>query len=199
MCAELIGTAFADRLYKKEYEMIQENILELVKYGLSTGLVDPEDKVYTINRLLELFQVDEIEDAVFEKVENLPACTIGDHCRVGDFVEVKNSVIGDGTKISHLTYVGDSDVGQRVNFGCGTVTTNYDGHKKFRCTIGDDVFLGCNTNLIAPVTVGDRAYTAAGSTVTDDVPDGALAIARTRQTNKPGWADRLHSLWKKDK
>ena len=103
------------------------------------------------------------------------------------------------TTISHLTYVGDSDVGQRVNFGCGTVTTNYDGHKKFRCTIGDDVFLGCNTNLIAPVTVGDRAYTAAGSTVTDDVPDGALAIARTRQTNKPGWADRLHSLWKKDK
>ena len=127
-----------------------------------------------------------------------PGCTIGDHCRVGDFVEVKNSVIGDGTKISHLTYVGDSDVGQRVNFGCGTVTTNYDGHKKFRCTIGDDVFLGCNTNLIAPVTVGDRAYTAAGSTVTDDVPDGALAIARARQTNKPGWADRLHSLWKKN-
>lgn len=75
MCEELIGTAFADRLYKKEYEMIQENILELVKYGLSTGLVDPEDKVYTINRLLELFQVDEIEDAVFEKVENLPAWT----------------------------------------------------------------------------------------------------------------------------
>lgn len=75
MCAELIGTAFADRLYKKEYEMIQENILELVKYGLSTGLVDPEDKVYTINRLLELFQVDEIEDAVFEKVEKLPAWT----------------------------------------------------------------------------------------------------------------------------
>ena len=76
-------------------------------------------------------------------------------CRVGDFVEMKNSSIGDGTKISHLTYVGDSDVGERVNFGCGTVTTNYDGHKKFRCTIGDDVFIGCNTNLIAPVTLGD--------------------------------------------
>ena len=127
-----------------------------------------------------------------------PGCRIGDHCRVGDFVEVKNSVIGDGTKISHLTYVGDSDVGRRVNFGCGTVTTNYDGHKKFRCTIGDDAFLGCNTNLIAPVTVGDRAYTAAGSTVTDNVPDGALAIARARQTNKEGWADRLRALWKKN-
>ena len=94
-----------------------------------------------------------------------PDCTVGDHCRIGDFVELKNSKLGDGTKISHLTYVGDSDVGKRVNFGCGTVTTNYDGLKKYRCTVGDDVFLGCNTNLIAPVTVGDGAYTAAGSTV----------------------------------
>ena len=127
-----------------------------------------------------------------------PNCHVGADVKVGDFVEVKNSVIGDGTKVSHLTYVGDSDVGRRVNFGCGTVTTNYDGHRKFRCTIGDDAFLGCNTNLIAPVTVGDRAYTAAGSTVTDNVPDGALAIARARQTNKEGWADRLRALWKKN-
>ena len=80
---------------------------------------------------------------------------------------------------------------------CGTVTTNYDGHKKFRCTIGDDVFIGCNTNLIAPVTLGDACYTAAGSTVTDDVPAGALAIARTRQTNKEGWAARLRKTWGK--
>jgi bifunctional UDP-N-acetylglucosamine pyrophosphorylase/glucosamine-1-phosphate N-acetyltransferase len=126
-----------------------------------------------------------------------PNCRIGDHCRVGDFVEMKNSVIGDGTKISHLTYVGDSDVGQRVNFGCGTVTTNYDGHRKYRCTIGDDVFLGCNTNLIAPVTLGDGAYTAAGTTVTDDVPSDALAIARSRQTNISGWAARFRKGWKK--
>lgn len=126
-----------------------------------------------------------------------PNCQIGDHCRVGDFVEVKNSVIGNGTKISHLTYVGDSDVGERVNFGCGTVTTNYDGHKKFRCTIGNDVFLGCNTNLIAPVTVGDDAYTAAGSTITDDVPADALGIARARQVNKDEWAARFRESWKK--
>ena len=126
-----------------------------------------------------------------------PKCVIGDKCRVGDFVEVKNSVIGNGTKISHLTYVGDSDVGQRVNFGCGTVTTNYDGNRKSRCTIGDDVFLGCNTNLVAPVTVGARAYTAAGSTVTEDVEADALAIARARQTNKPGWAARFRATWKK--
>ena len=126
-----------------------------------------------------------------------PNCTIGDHCRVGDFVEVKNSVIGNGTKISHLTYVGDSDVGEKVNFGCGTVTTNYDGHKKYRCTIGDNVFLGCNTNLIAPVTLGDGSYTAAGSTVTDDVPADALAIARARQTNIAGWAARFRKTWTK--
>ncbi len=128
-----------------------------------------------------------------------PKCVIGDNCRVGDFVEVKNSVIGNGTKISHLTYVGDSDVGQKVNFGCGTVTTNYDGHRKFRCTIGDNVFLGCNTNLVAPVTLGDGAYTAAGSTITEDVEADALAIARAKQTNKPGWAARFRAGWSKDK
>ena len=128
-----------------------------------------------------------------------PKCVIGDKCRVGDFVEVKNSVIGNGTKISHLTYVGDSDVGEKVNFGCGTVTTNYDGHRKFRCTIGDNVFLGCNTNLVAPVTLGDGAYTAAGSTITEDVEADALAIARAKQTNKPGWAVRFRASWSKDK
>ena len=128
-----------------------------------------------------------------------PKCVIGDKCRVGDFVEVKNSVIGNGTKISHLTYVGDSDVGEKVNFGCGTVTTNYDGHRKFRCTIGDNVFLGCNTNLVAPVTLGDGAYTAAGSTITEDVEADALAIARAKQTNKPGWAARFRASWTKDK
>lgn len=120
-----------------------------------------------------------------------PGCTVGDHCRIGDFVELKNSVLDDGTKVSHLTYVGDSDVGKRVNFGCGTVTTNYDGKKKYRCTVGDDVFLGCNTNLVAPVTVGDGAYTAAGSTITEDVPAGALAVARARQENKGGWVKKF--------
>ena len=117
-----------------------------------------------------------------------PNSVVGDHVKVGDFVEVKNSVIGNGTKISHLTYVGDSDVGERVNFGCGTVTTNYDGFKKYRCAIGDDAFLGCNTNLIAPVTVGRGSYTAAGSTITRDVPPDALGVARQRQTNLEGWA-----------
>lgn len=128
-----------------------------------------------------------------------PGCAIGDDIKVGDFVEVKNSTIGDGTKISHLTYVGDSDVGRKVNFGCGTVTTNYDGFKKYRCTIGDNVFLGCNTNLVAPVTVGDGSYTAAGSTVTEEVPPDALAVARSRQRNIEGWAARRRSLHGRDR
>lgn len=128
-----------------------------------------------------------------------PNSRVGNHVKVGDFVEVKNSVIGDGTKISHLTYVGDSDVGERVNFGCGTVTTNYDGHRKYRCTIGNDVFLGCNTNLVAPVTLGDGSYTAAGSTITKDVPADALAVARAQQTVKEGWAARRRKLYEKKK
>ncbi len=117
-----------------------------------------------------------------------PNCHVGSHVKVGDFVELKNSTIGADTKISHLTYVGDSDVGRHVNFGCGTVTVNYDGHTKFRTVIGDDAFIGCNTNLVAPVKVGSGAYTAAGSTITDDVPADSLAIARSNQINKRQWA-----------
>ena len=116
-----------------------------------------------------------------------PGSTIGSHVKVGDFVEVKNSVIGDNTKISHLTYVGDSDVGEKVNFGCGTVTVNYDGQEKHRTKIGDRSFIGCNTNLVAPVTVEADSYIAAGSTITETVPSDALAIARSRQVVKEGW------------
>ncbi len=112
-------------------------------------------------------------------VQLRPNTVIEDHAHVGDFVEIKNSVIGKGTSVSHLTYVGDSDVGKNVNFGCGVVTVNYDGSKKARCVIKDDAFIGCNTNLVAPVTIGEAAYTAAGSTVTKDIPDGALAIERS--------------------
>lgn len=116
-----------------------------------------------------------------------PGSTVGKNVHLGNFVEVKNSTIDEGTKVSHLTYVGDSDVGKGVNFGCGCVTVNYTGKQKFRTVIGDHAFIGCNTNLIAPVTVGDYGYTAAGSTITDDVPENALAIARSRQINKENW------------
>lgn len=119
-----------------------------------------------------------------------PNSVIGEHVRIGDFVEIKNSTIDDGTKVSHLTYVGDSDVGKCVNFGCGTVTVNYDGKNKYRCEIGDNVFLGCNTNLVAPVRIEKNAYTAAGSTITKNVPEDSLAIARSRQENKEGWKNK---------
>lgn len=117
-----------------------------------------------------------------------PNCKIGPKVHIGDFVEVKNSVLDEGAKVAHLTYVGDSDVGKRVNFGCGCVTVNYDGKNKARCKVGDDSFIGCNTNLVAPVTIGEGAYTAAGSTITGDVPADALGIARARQVVKDGWA-----------
>ena len=107
---------------------------------------------------------------------------------LGAYVATKNSNFAMGNTVSHLTYIGDSDVGKYCNFGCGTVTCNYDGENKFRTTIGDYVFVGCNTNLVAPVTVGDGAYTAAGSTITKDVPAGDMGIARERQTNLEGWA-----------
>ncbi len=119
-----------------------------------------------------------------------PGCVVGDHTRIGDFVELKKTTIGNGTKVSHLTYLGDAEVGERVNFGCGTVVVNYDGYTKSKTVIGDDCFIGCNTNLVAPVKLGDRVFTAAGATVTSDVPAGALTVARARQKDIPGWNDK---------
>ena len=101
---------------------------------------------------------------------------------------MKNSSFGDGSKASHLTYIGDSDVGRDVNIGCGVVFVNYDGSQKHRSTVGDGAFIGCNTNLVSPVKVEDGAYIAAGSTVTKDVPEDALCVARAKQKNIEGWA-----------
>ena len=124
-----------------------------------------------------------------------PHCVVGEGSKIGAFVQLKNCNLGKGTKMAHLTYVGDSDVGRKVNFGCGTVTTNYDGVKKYRCTIEDGAFIGCNTNLVAPVTVGAGSYIAAGATITKDVPADALAVARAKQENKEGWAKRRRKLY----
>ncbi len=116
-----------------------------------------------------------------------PGTKIGSDVKIGDFVEVKNSTIDDGTKVAHLTYIGDADVGKRVNFGCGTVVVNYDGEHKHRTVIEDDCFIGCNTNLVSPVIVRHGAYTAAGSTITEEVPAESLAIARSKQVVKEQW------------
>jgi len=110
---------------------------------------------------------------------------VGRNCRIGDFVEIKNSTLGDGTKSAHLAYIGDASVGKNVNIGCGAITANYDGKKKHRTVIGDGAFVGSNVNLVAPVTIGDGAVIAAGSTVTEDVSSCALCIARARQVEKP--------------
>lgn len=113
---------------------------------------------------------------------------VGEDDRIGNFVEIKNSILGPKTNVAHLTYIGDTDCGGGVNFGCGTVTVNYDGKNKFRTTIGNNVFIGCNTNLIAPVTVGSNAMIAAGSTITDSIDDDDFAIARAKQVTKKGYA-----------
>jgi bifunctional UDP-N-acetylglucosamine pyrophosphorylase/glucosamine-1-phosphate N-acetyltransferase len=119
-----------------------------------------------------------------------PNTTLESRVKVGNFAELKNSVVKRGAKVSHHSYIGDTDVGAKVNIGAGTVTVNYDGAKKHRTVIGDGAFIGCNANLIAPVTVGEGAYVAAGSTITAEVPGGALGVARARQENKPGWVER---------
>ncbi|MDR5588116.1 MULTISPECIES: bifunctional UDP-N-acetylglucosamine diphosphorylase/glucosamine-1-phosphate N-acetyltransferase GlmU [Clostridium] len=116
-----------------------------------------------------------------------PESKIGEKARIGDFVEIKKSTIGDGTKVSHLTYIGDAEVGKECNFGCGTVVVNYDGKKKYKTIIGDHSFIGCNTNLVSPVEVGDNTYIAAGSTITSEVQEGDLAVARAKQRNIKGW------------
>lgn len=153
-----------------------------------TDCIVGDKVVVNSSQLNESIIDDEVKIGPFAYIR--PHCHVCRGVKVGDFVELKNSNIGAGTKISHLTYVGDSDVGCGVNFGCGTVTVNYDGLTKFRTTIGDNAFIGCNTNLVAPVKVGEGAYTAAGSTITDDVPADGLAIARSVQVVKKQWASK---------
>ncbi|MDN3956907.1 bifunctional UDP-N-acetylglucosamine diphosphorylase/glucosamine-1-phosphate N-acetyltransferase GlmU [Sporolactobacillus laevolacticus] len=121
-----------------------------------------------------------------------PLSKIHDQAKVGNFVEVKNTEIGERSKASHLTYLGDATLGKDVNMGCGTITVNYDGKDKFATKIGDGAFIGCNANLVAPVTIGEGAFVAAGSTITQSVNNNALAIARSRQTNKENYALKLN-------
>ncbi|WP_107943686.1 bifunctional UDP-N-acetylglucosamine diphosphorylase/glucosamine-1-phosphate N-acetyltransferase GlmU [Metasolibacillus sp. FSL H7-0170] len=120
-----------------------------------------------------------------------PESTLGNHVKIGNFVEVKKSQINEDSKVSHLSYIGDAEIGKNVNIGCGSITVNYDGKNKHKTIIEDNVFVGCNTNLVAPVTVRKNAFIAAGSTITKEVPEDALAIARARQENKLGYMNKL--------
>lgn len=118
-------------------------------------------------------------------------CELGEHVRVGNFVELKNTTYGDGSKTAHLSYLGDAEVGKNTNIGCGTITVNYDGKNKYKTKIGSDAFIGCNSNLIAPLEIGDGAIVAAGTTVTENAPDDTLVIARVKQENKMGYAKKM--------
>ncbi|MEG0797219.1 MAG: DapH/DapD/GlmU-related protein, partial [Acidaminococcaceae bacterium] len=122
-----------------------------------------------------------------------PDTVIHDAVKIGNFVEVKNSQVGQGTKLPHLTYIGDSDIGARVNMGCGCITVNYNGKQKYRTVIEDEAFVGCNSNLVAPVTVGAGSYVGAGSTITKPVPANALAVGRGKQINIENWAEKYRN------
>ncbi|MBQ1867737.1 DapH/DapD/GlmU-related protein, partial [Selenomonas sp.] len=137
----------------------------------------------------------ELEDGVIlgQFTHIRPDTHLAEGVKIGNFVEVKNSTVGKGSKLPHLSYIGDTDMGSGCNMGCGTITVNYDGKTKFRTKIGNDAFIGCNSNLVAPVEVEDGAYVGAGSTITKKVPSNTLAIARARQTNIEGWKDKRNS------
>lgn len=126
-----------------------------------------------------------------------PNSHVGSKCKIGDFVEIKNSTFGDGSKSSHLTYIGDADVGENVNLGCGVVFVNYDGSNKYRSTVKDGAFIGCNVNLVSPVTVEEKAYIGAGTTVTSNVPSGSLHVSRPKARTLEGWVERRGLLNKK--
>ena len=139
-----------------------------------------------------------VKDSVMEKNSNVgpyshirPNSRIGESVHIGNFVEIKNATLGSTTKVGHLTYIGDADLGENINVGCGTIFVNYDGKNKFRTTVGNNVFIGCNANLIAPLTIEENVYIAAGSTITKDVPTQAMAIARARQENKLDYYNKL--------
>lgn len=178
------GTVIEPNVYLKGDTVIGENAIigfctEIVNSKIGDN-VDIKHSVITDSEIGEGTTV-----GPFAYVR--PNCKVGKKVKIGDFVEIKNSNIDDGTKLAHLTYVGDADVGKNINFGCGTVVVNYDGKNKHRTVIEDNAFIGCNTNLVSPVKVGKNAFTAAGSTITEDVPENSLAIARNRQTIKEEW------------
>jgi bifunctional UDP-N-acetylglucosamine pyrophosphorylase/glucosamine-1-phosphate N-acetyltransferase len=160
--------------------------------GAFTTLIDAEigDGATVLRSHLERARVD-ARATVGPFAYLRPGAVLHEGAKAGTFVEIKNSSIGAGSKVPHLSYIGDADVGENSNLGASTITANYDGRRKHRTTVGDRVRVSVDTTLVAPVTIGDDAYTGAGSVITDDVPPGALGIARERQRNVEGYAERV--------
>ena len=193
----------SDNIYIDKDAVVEEGAVVFPNNYIGAGSVIKSGVVLRPNNIIENSVVEEgavvtasvLESAhVGKRAQVGPFCymragaKVGEGCKAGDFVEIKNASLGDGTKASHLAYVGDCDVGAGCNVGCGVIFVNYDGKQKHRSKVGDRAFIGSNSNIIAPVNIGDDAYIAAGTTITEDVPEAALVIGRSRQTVKEGKA-----------
>ena len=193
----------SDNIYIDKDAVVEEGAVVFPNNYIGAGSVIKSGAILRPNNIIENSVVEEgavvtasvLESAhVGKRAQVGPFCymragaKVGEGCKAGDFVEIKNASLGDGTKASHLAYVGDCDVGAGCNVGCGVIFVNYDGKQKHRSKVGDRAFIGSNSNIIAPVNIGDDAYIAAGTTITDDVPEAALVIGRSRQTVKEGKA-----------
>ncbi len=193
----------SDNIYIDKDAVVEEGAVVFPNNYIGAGSVIKSGAILRPNNIIENSVVEEgavvtasvLESAhVGKRAQVGPFCymragaKVGEGCKAGDFVEIKNASLGDGTKASHLAYVGDCDVGAGCNVGCGVIFVNYDGKQKHRSKVGDRAFIGSNSNIIAPVNIGDDAYIAAGTTITEDVPEAALVIGRSRQTVKEGKA-----------
>ena len=193
----------SDNIYIDKDAVVEEGAVVFPNNYIGAGSVIKSGAILRPNNIIENSGVAEgaavtacvLESAhVGKRAQAGPFCymragaQVGEGCKAGDFVEIKNASLGDGTKASHLAYVGDCDVGAGCNVGCGVIFVNYDGKQKHRSKVGDRAFIGSNSNIIAPVNIGDDAYIAAGTTITEDVPEAALVIGRSRQTVKEGKA-----------
>ena len=193
----------SDNIYIDKDAVVEEGAVVFPNNYIGAGSVIKSGAVLRPNNIIENSVVEEgavvtasvLESAhVGKRAQVGPFCymragaKVGEGCKAGDFVEIKNASLGDGTKASHLAYVGDCDVGAGCNVGCGVIFVNYDGKQKHRSKVGDRAFIGSNSNIIAPVDIGDDGYIAAGTAITADVPEAALVIGRSRQTVKEGKA-----------
>ena len=175
------GAVIGDNVTLEGDTFIGENVFVGDHSHIISSRIEDGCKIY-FSKIADSIVHAHTEIGPFAYVRN--GANIGEHCRIGDFVEIKNSVLSDGVKAAHLTYIGDGEVGKHTNVGCGTVFCNYDGKTKRKVKVGENVFIGANTNLVAPLEIGDHTFIAAGGTVTDSVPSSSFVIARSKQTTK---------------